>query len=108
MNAARARSSASRRTRISSSERARSPISSCLRSTIGSRERAARDAVGGGPQAREPARERLGGQRAGEQRDGEGQRAADHEPPLDGRDLLLDVAQRRLDEHDAVHALVET
>ena len=63
------------------------------------RERAARDVVGGGPQPREPARERLGGERTGEQRDAEGERRrrsrAAARPPTD---LLLDVAQRRLDE----------
>ena len=47
-------------------------------------EGAVRDAVGGRAQARETPGERLRGQRAGEQRDREGECAADHEPALDG------------------------
>ena len=69
-------------------------------------ERPARDAIGRGAQARQPSRERLRGERPGEQRDDERQRAADEEAPLDGGHLLLDVAQRRLHEHDPFHALV--
>ena len=55
-------------------------------------ERSVRDAIGGSAQAGESPREGLGGQRSGHERDGEGQRTADHEPSFDCRDLLLNIA----------------
>ena len=54
-----------------------------------------RDVIGGRAQPREAPGERLGGEGAGEERDGEREHAAHDQPALDRRDLLLDVAQRR-------------
>ena len=68
----------------------------CCVSTIGSENEPARDAIGGGLQPCQAPGERLGGERSASSATPNARAPPMIEPPLDRRDLLLDVAERRL------------